>query len=163
MKFSGCCDRRLPYNSCVHFHLNYYTYITQSSNFVQNTFWQSGSDSRWFLNNYFSKYLNGTRDPPHMEKSILNFHYDYWNPSLKTLQELRMLFCRTLLIDKRHSIQNFQNVPNCCNKGQLSYHSVKDNVNHYAVPLDHQNDGRGHKTRSQAISIVLLPYLGIPE
>ena len=24
--------------------------IIQSSNYVQNTFWQSGSDSKWFLN-----------------------------------------------------------------------------------------------------------------
>ena len=31
-------------------HLNYNIYIIiQSSNYVQNAFWQSGSDSRWFL------------------------------------------------------------------------------------------------------------------
>ena len=27
LTFSGCCDRRLPYNSHVHSHLNYYIYI----------------------------------------------------------------------------------------------------------------------------------------
>ena len=83
--------------------------------------------------------------------------------NLKTLQELRMLFNHRLLIDKRHSIENVQNVPNHCNNGQHSYQSVKDNVTHYAVPLDHKNDKKGHKRRSQAISIVHLPYLGIPE
>ena len=51
------------------------------------------------------------------------------------------------LCAKRESriIENFQNVPNCCNNGQHSYQSVKDNVTHYAVPFDHQNDKKGHK------------------
>ena len=40
---------------------------------------------------------------------------------------------------------------------------VNDNVTHYAVPLDHQKGKKGHKTRFQAVSIVVLPYLGIPE
>jgi len=31
---------------------------------VQNTFWQSGNDSIWFLKNHISEYVNGTRDPP---------------------------------------------------------------------------------------------------
>ena len=35
-------------------------HIIESSNYVQNAFWQSGSDFRWFINNFFSKYLNGT-------------------------------------------------------------------------------------------------------
>ena len=46
----------------VYSHVNYYVYIMNSSNYVQNAFWQLGSDSRWFLNNFFSKYLNGTRN-----------------------------------------------------------------------------------------------------
>ena len=34
---------------------------------------------------FFSKYLNGTQDPPSpfMEKSIFNFHFDHWNPFLR--------------------------------------------------------------------------------
>ena len=43
---------------------------------MQNAFWQSGSDSRWFLNNLFF-FQNTFRDPPFMEKSILDFHFDY--------------------------------------------------------------------------------------
>ena len=35
--------------SHVHSNLNFYIYIIESSNYVQNAFWQSGSDCRWFL------------------------------------------------------------------------------------------------------------------
>ena len=57
------------------------------------------SDSRWFLNIFFlSKYPNGSRDapPPHtfMAKSILNFHFDYWNPSLRQPQCLTQVYRR---------------------------------------------------------------------
>ena len=49
---------------------------------MQNTFSQSGNDSKWFLKKYFSEYVNGTQDPPpFMEKSILNFHFDCLHPS----------------------------------------------------------------------------------
>ena len=43
-----------------------------------------------FLKNHFSEYIYGTPDPspPFMEKSILNFHFDYWNPSLRQLSVL---------------------------------------------------------------------------
>ena len=50
---------------------------------MQNALWQSGSDSRWFLGKKL-KNVNGTRDPPSpfMANAILNFHFDYLNPSL---------------------------------------------------------------------------------
>ena len=41
-------------------------------NYVQNAFWQSGSDSRWFLS---KKPWWNARPPPFMENSILNIHF----------------------------------------------------------------------------------------
>ena len=56
----------------------------------QNTFSQSGNDSKWFLtkiifqNRYMA--LNpGLDPPPFMANAILNFHFDYLNPSLTKL------------------------------------------------------------------------------
>ena len=54
---------------------------------MQNTFSQSGNDSKWFLKKSFFKigmwHSRPPRDPPpFMAKTILNFHFDYWNPSL---------------------------------------------------------------------------------
>ena len=69
MTFFGCSGRWLPTTSIVshiHGHLNFYINITKSPNYVQNTFWQSGNDSEWFLKkNHFSKYVYVTRDPHH--------------------------------------------------------------------------------------------------
>ena len=40
-----------------------------------------------YKKNHFSEYVYGTPDPPSfMEKTILNFHSDYWNPSLICIQ-----------------------------------------------------------------------------
>ena len=55
--------------SPVQDHLNYYIYIIYSSNYVQNAFWQSGSDSRWIL----SKKI--IEPPPFTENFILSFHF----------------------------------------------------------------------------------------
>ena len=54
---------------------------------MQNTFLQSGNDSKWFSKKSFFRigmwHLRPPRDPPpFMAKTILNFHFDYWNPSL---------------------------------------------------------------------------------
>ena len=51
---------------------------------MQNTFSQSGNDSKWFLNKSFFKIgmWHSRPPPPFMAKTILNFHFDYWNPSL---------------------------------------------------------------------------------
>ena len=57
---------------------------------MQNTFSQSGNDSKCFFkkiifqNRYVA--LETPKDPPpFMAKSILNFHFDYLTPSLKIL------------------------------------------------------------------------------
>ena len=54
---------------------------------MQNTFSQSGNDSKWFLtkiifqNRYVA--LETPRDPPpFMANAILNFHFDFPHPSL---------------------------------------------------------------------------------
>ena len=55
---------------------------------MQNTFSQSGNDSKWFLKKSFFKigmwHSRTPRDPPpFMANAILNFHFDYVTPSLK--------------------------------------------------------------------------------
>ena len=48
--------------------------------------------SQGMILNGFSQYVNGMRDQtPFMEKSILKFHFDYWNPSLTTKDQTAML------------------------------------------------------------------------
>ena len=50
-----------------------------------------------FKKNYFSEKVCGTRDPPpFMEKSILNFHFDYLHPSLTHTKEraFKCVHCR---------------------------------------------------------------------
>ena len=51
---------------------------------MQNTFSQSGNDSKWFSKKSFFRIAmwNSRSPPPFMEKTILNFHFDYLNPSL---------------------------------------------------------------------------------
>ena len=54
---------------------------------MQNTFSQSGNDSKWFLKKSFFKigkwHSRPPRDPPpFMANAILNFHFDYLTPSL---------------------------------------------------------------------------------
>merc|ERR1712209_68790 len=77
--------------SHVQSHFNYYIYIIYSPNKVQNTFSQSGNDSKWFLKKSFFKigmwHLRPPRDPPpFMANAILNFHFDYWHTSLNFIQ-----------------------------------------------------------------------------
>ena len=54
---------------------------------MQNTFSQSGNDSKWFLTKiiFQNRYValeTPSRPPPFMANAILNFHFDYWHPSL---------------------------------------------------------------------------------
>ena len=68
LSFSGCCNRRLPYDSHVQF------IVTLTNTYIPNIklklmckarFGSQGVILDGFLNNLFSsKYLNGTRDPP---------------------------------------------------------------------------------------------------
>ena len=55
---------------------------------MQNTFSQSGNDSKWFLKKSFFKigiwHSRPPRDPPpFMANAILNFHFDFLTPSLR--------------------------------------------------------------------------------
>ena len=55
---------------------------------MQNTFSQSGNDSKWFLKNiiFQNRYValeTPSRPPPFMANAILNFHFDYWHTSLR--------------------------------------------------------------------------------
>ena len=55
---------------------------------MQNTFSQSGNDSKWFLtkiifqNRYVALETPSRPRPPFIANAILNFHFDYWHPSL---------------------------------------------------------------------------------
>ena len=50
---------------------------------MQNTFSQSGNDSKWFLKIIFqNRYVELKTPPPPWKKNTLNLHFDYWNPSL---------------------------------------------------------------------------------
>ena len=54
---------------------------------MQNTFSQSGNDSKWFLTKiiFQNRYValeTPSRPPPFMANAILNFHFDYWHTSL---------------------------------------------------------------------------------
>ena len=44
---------------------------------MQNTFSQSGNDSKWFSKKSFFRIGMWNSRPPFMEKNILNFHFDY--------------------------------------------------------------------------------------
>ena len=57
---------------------------------MQNTFSQSGNDSKWFLTkiifqNRYVAFETPSRPPPFMANAILNFHFDFLNPSLSCL------------------------------------------------------------------------------
>ena len=55
---------------------------------MQNTFSQSGNDSKWFLrkiifqNRYVALETPSEPPSPFMANTILNFHFDYLNPFL---------------------------------------------------------------------------------
>ena len=86
---------------------------------MQNTFSQSGNDSKWFLKKSFFKIAKWQtrppRDPPtpFMANAILNFHFDYPHPSLsRNLVKVKLQRFRILL--KRVYFQIFwahQNIP----------------------------------------------------
>ena len=66
---------------------------------MQNTFSQSGNDSKWFLkkiifqNRYVALETPSRPPPPVMANTILNFHFDYLNPSLKCCTKTQSYDC----------------------------------------------------------------------
>ena len=62
---------------------------------MQNTFSQSGNDSKWFLKKSFFKigmwHSRPPRDPPpFMANAILNFHFDFLTPSLSSFRSFKL-------------------------------------------------------------------------
>ena len=55
---------------------------------MQNTFSQSGNDSKWFLKKiiFQNRYVALETPPSFRAKTILNFHFDYLKPSLSDRQ-----------------------------------------------------------------------------
>ena len=87
--FSGWSDRWLPNWALfsVQGHLNYYIkHIHNKKLNVQIAFWQSGSDSRWFLSKKVLRKKNfmelETPSPSFMENSIKIFHFVFRMTSL---------------------------------------------------------------------------------
>ena len=64
---------------------------------MQNTCSQSGNDSTWFLKkkiifqNWYVALETPSRPPPFMPNTILNFHFDYWHPSLTVTPCLKLV------------------------------------------------------------------------
>ena len=59
---------------------------------MQNTFSQSGNDSKWFLIKIiFQNRYVALGPPPFMANAILNFHFDYWHTSLMVNTVTRMM------------------------------------------------------------------------
>ena len=60
---------------------------------MQNTFSQSGNDSKWFLKKtiFQNRYVELETPPPFMEKTILNFHFDDLNTCLSSLLALELI------------------------------------------------------------------------
>ena len=55
----------------------------QNMHYVQNAFWQSETDSKWFLNTFFQNTSMLRKTPaPFMTKSIFNFHLIIGTPPL---------------------------------------------------------------------------------
>ena len=70
---------------------------------MQNTFSQSGNDSKWFLKKSFFKigkwHSRPPRDPPpFMANAILNFHFDFLKPSL--IHNLYVILIRPWLLER---------------------------------------------------------------
>ena len=66
---------------------------------MQNTFSQLGNDSKWFLKKSFfqNRYValeTPSRPPPLIANAILNFHFDYLNPSLSVFPAVRFACLR---------------------------------------------------------------------
>ena len=57
-----------------------------------------------FSKTHFSEYVCGTRDPPPFkEKSILNFHFDYWIISLSATSNSDGTFCYIYIKDYQNT------------------------------------------------------------
>ena len=65
---------------------------------MQNSFSQSGNDSKWFLikiifqNRYMALETPLRPPPPFMANAILNFHFDFLHPSLIGILEEKDFF-----------------------------------------------------------------------
>ena len=84
---------------------------------MQNTFSQSGNDSKWFLtkiicqNGYVALETPFETPPPFMANAILNFHFDFLNTSLMTrrasvqneMKKLIAIFLVLIQIFKLHN------------------------------------------------------------
>ena len=62
---------------------------------MQNTFSQSGNDSKWFSKKiiFQNRYVELETPPPFMEKTILDFDFDYLNPRLRHREYCLQTFC----------------------------------------------------------------------
>ena len=72
---------------------------------MQNTFSQSGNDSKWFLTKiiFQNRYVaieTPSRPPPFLANAILNFHFDYWHTSLsESVDDIGRLWLDLVLLD----------------------------------------------------------------
>ena len=100
---------------------------------MQNTFSQSGNDSKWFLKKSFFKIgkwqTRPPRDPPpFMANAILNFHFDFLNPSLSDI----LLCLNSSECPNHHSFQGFavkgkftqKTQFDCFRLGKVLYHVI---------------------------------------
>ena len=87
---------------------------------MQNTFSQSGNDSKWFLTKiiFQNRYVaieTPSRPPPFMANAILNFHFDYPHTSLKwTLAPAVLSSEREHLLHNKKSLEGV--VKESCSK-----------------------------------------------
>ena len=98
---------------------------------VQNAFWQSGSDSRWFWNKTNWKNNNGTRDPPPLngesfsrrlngKKGVRNrFFLISWSSVYRYCQEKFFVFG-----DDYNILTLFTVIPHLSNYGMLTFHCL---------------------------------------
>ena len=76
---------------------------------MQNTFLQSGNDSKWFLKKiiFQKRYVALETPPPFMANTILNFHFDYWNTSLRETGK-RKCFINKSCSEIKQQMQNWE-------------------------------------------------------
>ena len=112
---------------------------------MQNTFSQSGNDSKWFSKTYFRIGMWHSRPPPFMARAILDFHFDYLKPSLSRVTSVekflhKRLFARRSL---RRNRTTFKTITTFCRSLSRTWDR------NFVV-------GREKKTRNQVIQIALL-------
>ena len=98
---------------------------------MQNTFSQSGNDSKWFLTKiiFQNRYValeTGLDPPPFMANAILNFHFDYLNPSL--IKPPPSLFYRSPILPLYATLSHFDLHPAYCLNTETCLQNLKANV-----------------------------------